>query len=215
MRFDLSRSTTALVLATTLVGALAPALEASAGSPRDFLVGPVTLAPGEALVVNAANVKASPECAEPARVAFVEHTAAGARDSSVGVATGELVRTRLGAVPLEPGRSAQVTVRGGANPETTTVQVHVETARLVLGTDPCIGIGGTVFRANGDTEEIGGVQFADDFSIFRPGSEAICIGSADCDALLKLCESAADCSFTCHVAIPDPDGQACIIGSTD
>jgi prepilin-type N-terminal cleavage/methylation domain-containing protein len=58
---------------------------------------------------------------------------------------------------------------------------------------------------------------ADDFTIVPPPpSEAICVGSEDCDDLISLCEQDPDdCTFTCHIAIPNPDGQACIFGSTD
>lgn len=44
---------------------------------------------------------------------------------------------------------------------------------------------------------------------------AICIGSTDCDNLLASCEEDDNCSFTCHIATSDPDGQACVVGSTD
>lgn len=70
-------------------------------------------------------------------------------------------------------------------------------------------------RLNGRTEPVRGVQLADDFSIVRPTSEAICLGSSDCDDLLSMCEMTDGCHFTCHIAIPDPDEQACVVGSTD
>ena len=95
------------------------------------------------------------------------------------------------------------------------MQVRVEVEHPVLGTDPCINIGGTVMRLNGRAEAVSSVQFADDFSILRPSSELSCFGRSSCDELLELCEQSAGCSFTCHIAIPDPDEQACIWGSTD
>ena len=55
---------------------------------------------------------------------------------------------------------------------------------------------------------------ADDFAIIPPTAEVHCFGSASCDELLALCESKDDCSFTCHIAIENPGGQACIWGST-
>jgi len=56
---------------------------------------------------------------------------------------------------------------------------------------------------------------ADDFTIVPPTSEAVCFGSASCDDLLAQCEMDDECTFTCHIAVPDPDEQACIFGSTD
>ena len=56
---------------------------------------------------------------------------------------------------------------------------------------------------------------ADDFAIIPPTAEAQCFGSRSCDELLTLCESKSGCSFTCHIAIPNPGGQACIWGSTN
>lgn len=56
---------------------------------------------------------------------------------------------------------------------------------------------------------------ADDFTILPPTSEAVCFGSSSCDDLIALCEQDEECTFTCHIAIPNPDEQACVFGSTD
>ena len=56
---------------------------------------------------------------------------------------------------------------------------------------------------------------ADDFAIIPPTATVHCFGFESCEELLTLCESKSDCSFTCHIAIENPDHQACIWGSTD
>jgi len=124
-------------------------------------------------------------------------------------------KAELGAARLAPGQSAKIRVSAGRDSRTTTVQVHVETERLVLGVAPCINLGGTVVRQDSTAQAVSHAQFADDFSIRRPNSEATCVGSSFCDDLLDLCEQTQGCSFTCHIAIPNPDGQACVFGSTD
>jgi hypothetical protein len=193
------------------------AASAHAAHQRDFLVGPVTLGHGDSLVVTAANVEAAPKCLEPARVEFVEHAIGdpppGSMDSAE-IAVVDIVRTELGAARLAPGKSAKVRVRGGHRLGTKTVQVRVETVQPALGIEPCINVGGTVIRSSGKAEAVSGVQFADDFSVLRPSSEATCIGFDDCDHLLELCEQTAGCSFSCRIAIPH-NGQACAWGSTD
>jgi hypothetical protein len=194
------------------VAVLAPA-GAYASSPRDFLVGPVALAPGETMVVSAANVLAAPSCAEAATVAFIDHGTPSRPPSGSGVAVRDVRRLTLGSARLGPAKSAQVVVGAGSVATTKTIQVHVETGPLVLGTDPCVSIGATLVRVDGRRETIDGVQMADAFSIVRPSSEAICIGVADCDALLTVCEIAGPdhCEFTCHIV---DEGEGCILGST-
>jgi len=206
-----------ILAALVIAGGIALAQGAHATQQRDFLVGPVSLGHGDTLVVRVANIAAAPRCLEPARVAFVEHDLG---DPSVhtergALAVGDIARTELGSAKLASGKSATLEVRGGSRLATKTVQVRVESERPTLGIDPCINIGATVMRPNGRSEDVGRVQFADDFSILRPSSELSCFGRSSCDELLELCEQSAGCSFTCHIAIPDPDEQACIWGSTD
>jgi hypothetical protein len=217
MSYQQQKSRAARIALAVCCG-LAVAHGAHATQQRDFLVGPVTLGPGDSMLVTVANVAAAPRCLEPARIEFVEHEMgegpAASRDLAE-VAVGDILRKELGTAQLAPGKSAKLRIRGAGRSATATVQVHVATERLVLGVDPCINIGGTVLRSNGRAEAVAGVQFADDFSIELPTSEAVCFGRASCDELLELCEASADCSFTCHIAIPDPDEQACVFGSTD
>jgi len=207
----------AALTALILVGGLALTQRAHATQQRDFLVGPVSLGPGDVLMVSVANVAAAPRCLEPARVAFVEHELGAPSPSSErgAIAVDDIARTELGAARLASGKSASMQVRGGSRLTTKTVQVRVESERPMLGVDPCINIGGSVLRSNGRTEAIAHVQFADDFSILRPNSELHCFGHSECEELLSFCEQTPDCSFTCHIANPNPDEQACIWGSTD
>jgi hypothetical protein len=161
-------------------------------------------------------VKAS--CRETAFVRLVAHDLAGSAPTAqleANLPVDQIVRSVLGAVALGPGQSTKIPITAGQRSRTTTVQVHVETERLIPDAAPCINVGGTVLRDNGNTQAVIHAQFANDFSILRPNSESVCIGSADCDQLLTLCEQSSDCSFTCHIAIRNPDGQACVFGSTD
>ena len=145
----------ALALCCGLV--LAPSAHAS--QRRDFLVGPVTLGPGDTLVVTAANVEASRACLEAAHVQFIEHEIGDPTSADrAGIAVGDIGRSELGSARLAPGKSAKVRVRAGNRLGTKTVQVAVETERFVRGADPCINIGGTVLRWNGKAEAVSGVQ---------------------------------------------------------
>ena len=180
--------------------------------------GPVTLGPGDILIVAVANASVAPSCREAAFVRFVEHvlerSEASPNDGS-SIVVNQVVKAELGAARVASGQSAKIRVSAGRGSRTTTVQVHVETERLTLGVAPCINLGGTVVWQDSSIRAGSPAQFADDFSILRPNSEATCVGSASCDDLLDLCEQNQGCSFTCHIAIPNPSGQACVFGSTD
>ena len=191
---------------------------ALAAHARDYLVGPVALGASDALAVSVANLKGE-GCGESVEVAFLEHAPAGRVDGprdAERLPVQTLGVERRGAAMLQPGESTTVRVRGDLLGNPRTLQAAVRKRGLDLKADPCIAIAATVFRANGQIETIGGAQFSDDFSVLRPLAEATCLGSSDCDDLISLCEQQGDeCSFTCHIAIPNDEGQACVFGSTD
>jgi hypothetical protein len=212
-----SRWVFAMAASVALCCGLITATPGQAAQQRDFLVGPVTLGPGDTLMVAVANANLGASCRATARVRFLGHDMGGSVSGvrpDAGVVVDDIVKTDLGAAVLAPGQSAKIQVRGGDRAQSRTVQVSIETDRPVHNTAPCINLGGTVVQGNGQVRAVSHAQFADDFSILRPSSRAVCVGSASCDELLDLCEKSSGCSFTCHVAIPS-EGQACVFGSTD
>jgi hypothetical protein len=128
------------------------ATPAQAAQKRDFLVGPVTLGPGDTLMVAVANANLGASCRATARVRFLGHdlggSVGGARPDS-GVVVDDIVKTDLGTAVLAPGQSAKIQVRGGDRAQSRTVQISIETDRLVQNTAPCINLGGTVVQGNG------------------------------------------------------------------
>lgn len=208
-----ARASLAPLLALSLACA-----DIEAASPRNYLVGPVALGHGDTLVVSVANVNAAPSCAESAEVAFFEHRPRTQLAEQVTRQSVSVEPMAIGAretVTLAPGASVAINVRGERPHSFKTLQARVQRRETALRVDPCIALSGNVFRANGHVETIGGAQLADDFSIVRPNLEVTCIGSDDCDDVLHMCEQTDGCKFTCHIAIPNDDGQACVWGSTN
>ena len=135
MSYQQAKSRAARVALAVCCG-LVVAHSAHAAQQRDYLVGPVTLGPGDSMIVTVANVAAAPRCLEPARIEFVEHEMGEGPALSpdrAEVAVGDIMRKQLGTAQLAPGKSAKLRIRGGGRSATATVQVHVATER------PCSG----------------------------------------------------------------------------